>query len=383
MSVFELVEILTLEVFLQSVHLVEQSLDLSIHLVPNSLVLNLVGTVKLLDVDVVQQNLALFKTGANLVGQPSGDRGATSSAGVLGVVDDVLLDHDPVLVAEVERGVDVAEHQEAGVGVSHTELLQSGVDVALTVLVNVLLVVEGAVLSQREKILGQLITGVIKTEGVVDGRDDGVLGTGLTSELELFFADSLVEKATREDIIITLNSHDEGSEVEIVLGVAFVPHRAHAFVHVFHDFQVVAHALIAHFSVAFGCACEHFVGGLDLPICHRNNSDMHKNKTSLVGAPVECAYKRNVVLKFGASGWHYISVLVVQDVGVRVVHELPVVQSVSVSVLKKRLTVSDTVSNFLHGYRKLFRDMFGADAVLLLFDIVVVARFVHVSSREE
>jgi hypothetical protein len=87
-----------------------------------------------------------------------------------------------------------------------------------------LLVVVGSVLAHLEKILGQAVAGVVETKGVIDRWDDTVLSTGLTSESKSFFAHSLVEDTTREDIIVALDTHDEGPVVEIVLGVGLVPH---------------------------------------------------------------------------------------------------------------------------------------------------------------
>ena len=85
--------------------------------------------------------------------------------------------------------------------------------------------IERPVLAHLEKILSQAVAGIVKTKGVIDRWDDTVLGTSLTSEGKSFFAYSLVEDTTREDILVALDTHDKGPVVEVVLGVGLVPHR--------------------------------------------------------------------------------------------------------------------------------------------------------------
>jgi len=83
-------------------------------------------------VDLLDSPLTHLKAGANLVWQPGCDWGTSSSSWVLRVVNDVLLNHVPMLVAEFESSVDVLEHQEASVTILGSILVQLSVPVLLS-----------------------------------------------------------------------------------------------------------------------------------------------------------------------------------------------------------------------------------------------------------
>ncbi len=85
-------------------------MHLCVNLVLNSRQLAVLLVAQLLGVYDFDKVLAVFKTGADLIRQPSSNWSAASSTTVLGVVDNVLFDHDPVLVAELKGHVIIAQH---------------------------------------------------------------------------------------------------------------------------------------------------------------------------------------------------------------------------------------------------------------------------------
>lgn len=78
------------------------------------------------DFDILLEVPAHLQTGTNLIGQPSGDRGATSGSWVLRVVHDVLLHHGPVLAAEPICTVNVSKHEIGRVAVLNTKGIEVG-----------------------------------------------------------------------------------------------------------------------------------------------------------------------------------------------------------------------------------------------------------------
>lgn len=122
-------------------------------------------------------------------------------------------------MSEPKARVDVAKHQESRVAVFQRKIFELSVNELLAAIVNVVLMVKWPVLPQLEKILGKCVAGVFKAKRTVQRRDDAVLCTTLPSELELLVTNSFVKNTAREDIIISLNSHDVTSKVKVVFGV--------------------------------------------------------------------------------------------------------------------------------------------------------------------
>lgn len=89
----------------------EDPLDLHFDVLLDSVEVILLVSVQLRSVDVRNVVLTLLQASSNLVWQPGSDWGSTSSSWILGVVNDIFLDHAPVLVSEPEGGVDVLQHQ--------------------------------------------------------------------------------------------------------------------------------------------------------------------------------------------------------------------------------------------------------------------------------
>jgi hypothetical protein len=74
-----------------------------------------------------------------------------------------------------------------------------------------------SVSAHLEKILSQRVSRIIKAKRIIDGRDDAVLSPSLTSVSLGFVTNPLVHNTVREDIVIALNAHDEGTEFQVLL----------------------------------------------------------------------------------------------------------------------------------------------------------------------
>lgn len=185
----------------------------------DTVIFSYIWTTQFGHVNTLDEVLALLETRADLVWQPCCDWSTTCCARVLGVVDDVLLDHVPVLMSEPKACVDVAKHQERRVAVFQRKIFELSVKELLAAIINVVLMVEWPVLPQLEKVLSKCVAWVFKAESTVQRRDNTVLGATLTSELELLVTNSLIQNTAGEDIIISLNSHDVTSEVKVIFGV--------------------------------------------------------------------------------------------------------------------------------------------------------------------
>lgn len=146
---------------------------------------------------------------------------------------------------------------------------------------------------------------------------------------------------------------------------------------------MLVHPFVDHSSVTLGSSFKHFVGGSDLTVSLGGNRDVHKNKTILIGAPVELTHGCDVGLQLLALGRKHILVFVGEHFGVWIINKFPVIESVSVSILKEGLSVADPVTDFLHGYGQLFRKMIFTNAVKLGLNVIEMARFVKVGGGEE
>lgn len=74
----------------------------------------------------------------------------------------------------------------------------------------------GSVVSQLEKILCQRVSGILDTKGIVTRRNHRVLGASLTSVGFWGVGDASVSNSIGEDVIVTLNSHNESTELQIL-----------------------------------------------------------------------------------------------------------------------------------------------------------------------
>jgi len=205
-------------------HLLEQAVDLGVDLVTqvDVVVAHLVG--QLFDLDVLLQVLAHLEAGADLIGQPGGDGGATGGSRVLRVVHDVLLDHGPVLAAEPKSTVNVSKHEVGGVAVLDAEGIEVGGLVLFLAPIDQVLMAPRSVLPHLEQVLSQLVAWVLDTKRAVNTGDHTVLSACLTTERKWRLRDTLVQNSIREDVRVTGDTHDEGAVPQVILGVRFLPH---------------------------------------------------------------------------------------------------------------------------------------------------------------
>lgn len=110
-SLLELLQLLTMELVLQANYFLEQLLDLLVDILLDLLELLLLRVVEVTRVNLSSKCLTILQSCSHLVWQPSRNRCAARGPRVLGVVDDVLLDHEPVQVAESEGLVHRVQEQ--------------------------------------------------------------------------------------------------------------------------------------------------------------------------------------------------------------------------------------------------------------------------------
>lgn len=165
-------------------------------------------------IDGLDEPLTVLKRCTQLVWQPSCDGSSTGSFWIFDIIDDVLLHHSPVLVSEACTQLLVGQQEVGRIVVLLTELPDVILLRKASELVDVCLMVVWPVISQLEEILGQLVLWVIKSKCTVSGRDDAVLGASLSSVvLGLVVKAALIDNSIWEDIIISCDSHNKGSEI--------------------------------------------------------------------------------------------------------------------------------------------------------------------------
>jgi hypothetical protein len=152
---------LPVEVFLKSTNFLKQSSDFIFNFCLNSTEFTSVISAQFVLVNGFYKNLTLLETRSHLIGQPSSNWSTASCLWVLGVVDNVLLNHAPVLMSEFEGCMNITKHQEAGVAVFKSKILKLCFNALSAQPVNMALMVEGTILPQLEQILGQCVLWVV------------------------------------------------------------------------------------------------------------------------------------------------------------------------------------------------------------------------------
>ena len=144
-SFLEILNILALEFGLQRVNFRKQTLNFSLDLKGDASKFHVVLVAQFALVDPLYQILAVLETSPDLVGKPRGDWCAARRSGVFCVVYNVLFSHNPVLVSEAERHVDVAQHKQGRLTVFLAILFEIGRFVLMGGPVDVRLVVQRSV----------------------------------------------------------------------------------------------------------------------------------------------------------------------------------------------------------------------------------------------
>ena len=132
-------------------------------------------------------------------------------------------------MAEFEGLVHGVEEQIGRLGVLHRVVLEFVFNRLLSEFVNVFLVMVGSVISQFEKVLSKRVSWVFKPESAVHCRDDAILCTSLSSEghnlSSVLFNTIVNDTSGGENVLVSLNAHDKGSEFQIGCWRALSPHR--------------------------------------------------------------------------------------------------------------------------------------------------------------
>jgi hypothetical protein len=192
-----------------------------------------------------------------------------------------------MLMSEFESSMNILQHQESGFGVFHGESLHIGCHLLLTQVLDILPVMIRSVLSQLEKVLCQWVSWILKSEGIVCGWDDAVLGSCFTSESHRCVTYSLVQNSIWENVIVTLNTHNESSEVEVFGWCWLIPHFGENVVHTFESIHMLLDSRIHHSSILLGSSLEHHLASLSLLVSLWTDGNMEQNEPMFVNTAVE------------------------------------------------------------------------------------------------
>lgn len=95
----------------------EKFFGLFFNVILDKLEFNLIFRLEIINFNILNENVALFETSANLVGQPRSNWGSTSCSWVFRVINDILLHHTPMLMSESEGRMNVLQHQKGRVSI--------------------------------------------------------------------------------------------------------------------------------------------------------------------------------------------------------------------------------------------------------------------------
>jgi len=209
------------------------------------------------------------------------------------------------------------------------------------------------------------------------------LGASLSSVvLGLVVETVFVYDSVGEDLNVTCDAHDESSEVEVLRGVGLSPHA----VKEIPDLGVVVTELLK--SIVESCAIlilttvMHNLDGLDLFMRLRYNCHVDKDESSFVLTTVKLSYEVNVakiIIKVG----HKIFIVVLNYIGVLVVHKLPVVEGISITIFQQGLAIPNSLGKLNHRNCKLCWKDILASSVGVVCTPSMMARFEHIACGGE
>jgi len=212
--------------------------------------------------------LAIFEDGADLIWEPGGDWSTSSGSWVLSVVQNILSHHGPVLMAEFEGLVHSVEQQIGRIAVLQSIFLELFLYTLLAEFVNILLVMVGSVISHFEKILGEGVSWVFKPKSAIHSGDDAVLCTSLSSEghglSSVLFNTLINDTSGGENVLVSLNTHNKGSESEVACGSAACPHPVEQIVSFFQEGDTFLEASVDQVSIFSRDTCVYLVVSLSL-----------------------------------------------------------------------------------------------------------------------
>lgn len=144
----------------------------------------------------------------------------------------------------------------------------------------------------------------------------------------------MVHNSIGEESCIALYTHDEGTILQIVLGVGLVPHGCKEIVHVPDSAQVLLHAPVEALSILCPHTVEHLVVGLDLTVTLGDDGTMYKNEAVLVSAAIKHAHSARVLFESNTLWRQDVVVMVLKNICLWVIEYLPVRQSIAVTILE-------------------------------------------------
>lgn len=370
---------------METAYLLEQLLNIFINIRSYLVVLSLFIVTKVIWINAASKHLAILKDGADLIWKPGGDWGTSSGSWVLSVVHDVLSDHGPVLMAEFEGLVHGVEEQIGRFAVLHRVLLEFVFNGLLSELVNIFLVVVRSVISQFEEVLSEGVSWVFKPESAVRCRNDAVLCTSLSSECHNFssvlFNTLVDDTSSGENVLVTLNAHDEGSEFQISCWRALSPHGVEQSVDFFQEGNAFLEALVDHISIISGDTCVNLVVSSTLLIRFGYDGDVKQDETMFVNTSVELSNQLEVAKRVFRR-FDNIVVVVVWILRVFVIGEFPVVEGVCLAIIEEWLLVVETISEHFHWNRQIFWEMIHSCSIGPVFKVLNVAWFEKIGGTE-
>mmetsp|Transcript_37877 Transcript_37877/g.33892 ORF Transcript_37877/g.33892 Transcript_37877/m.33892 type:complete len:280 (+) Transcript_37877:478-1317(+) len=163
---------------------------------------------------------------------------------MVGEVYDIALGEVPMSVSEFSDVVQERQVQQGRFRMRESKVLNTNSSGSVFNPTNILIVAVGTISSEISQDLSQGILGHESSElkEVINGGNDGVIGTRFTSIRHGLITDTLIDDAIGEHGLV-LNTQNEGSEVVVVLRLGSDPHGLHLIVDVPNDRQEVGEGI--------------------------------------------------------------------------------------------------------------------------------------------
>jgi hypothetical protein len=114
------------------------------------------------------------------------------------------------------------------------------------------------------------------------------------------------------------------------------------------------HALVHKIAVSVARAFKHFHVTLNQFVALSLDSDVHQNKTSFISASIKHSYVLDVIF-YELTWWRQKILIIISNlVWFGIICQSPVVQTITISIFKKRLVIMDSVGKVCKRNRNLF-----------------------------
>lgn len=236
-----------------------------------------------------------------------------------------------------------------------------------------------SVSSHLEKILSQTVSRISKSESIVNWRNNTILSTCFTSVSLWLVTDSFICNTIWEDIVISLNAHNKGSEIKIILWWWNSPDFLENIIHEVHGIQMHLKSLVHDFSILCEGTLEHLIMSSGQLISFRINNNMDEHETCLTFTTVEFSNEFNFTGYWFVNIWEKLIVVIFDAIWIFIVGKSPIVESISISILEKWLSISNSISCEFHWHSKFFWEMVHSDTIILGFQIIKMTFFQKIS----